>query len=126
MQSLMVLEIAYLAIPVILTGGALAMSWRTLRHRWLFGAVGFLALVGLQFLIRGLAIAIETETFVASSRDSTVAAIHAEDAISIAEASSQQLTLLTLGMVFSLLITGVLLLWWLRNALQLSPRMAQD
>jgi hypothetical protein len=122
----MVLQIAYLVMPAILAGGALVVSWRTLRHRWLFGAVGFLALVGLQFLIRGFAIPIETSTFVASPRDSTVAAIHAEDAISIAEASSQQLTLLMLGMVFILLIAGVLILLWLRNALRLSPRMVQD
>jgi len=125
-MSLMVLQIAYLVMPAILTGGALVVSWRSLRHRWLFGAVGFLALVGLQFLIREFAIPIEASTFVASPRDSTVAAIRAEDAISIAEASLQQLTLLMLAMVFVLLIVGVLLLRWLRNALRLSPRMVQD
>jgi hypothetical protein len=123
---LMVLQIAYLVMPAILIGGALVVSWGTLRHRGLFGAVGFLALVGLQFLIREVAIPIEMGTFVASAHDSTVAAIHAEDAIAIAEAASLQLTLLMLGMVFILLITGVLILLWLRNALRLSPRMVQD
>jgi hypothetical protein len=98
-------------------GGAAMVWWRTLSHRWLFAVAGLLALVGLQFLIREVFVTIHASTFIASPTDSTVAAIRAEDAVSLAENAIGQLTVLMFWMLLSLMMSGVVFLWWLRNAL---------
>jgi hypothetical protein len=112
------LEITYLLLPAFLVCGALALSWRTLNHRWVFGVVGVLALTGLQFLIREISTGVYADNFIPVPREGTVAAIRAEDAISLAATTSAQMTIMLMWMVVLLLVSGVSLLWWLQRALR--------
>jgi hypothetical protein len=115
-----VLLIAYSVTPFLLTVAALVMWRKTLPRPWVFGVFGFLAITGLQYLVRPLAEFLVLPSF-ASHSIITRERPGEIDPVSIGKFTGHVVASMEASLILAIVLLvalGVPLLFRLRTALQ--------
>jgi len=113
MQYFVRLEIAFWLLPPLMSIAALGWWWRSLDRRALFGITSFLALVGMEFLIRRLAMPVPMVNLDPVSGPGAGPASNQVDAV-LATVDSAH-TRSALAAMALLLVVGTGFLAWLRR-----------